>query len=196
MRTALLLALVLVTGCAGRAPPPDDELPPGLEDFDEELPLTPAGYVDLDRYMGRWYMIANIPYFAERGNVGVYVEYRRRADGLIDDIYTAQDAFGLPPFTKKGLIEIVDPIRNAEGRITFLPPLWQDYTVLYLDPEYRYTVIGHPSRDYCWLFAREPAVSDDIYAEMLAALRNNGFDTARVLKIPQKPEQVGAPGFQ
>lgn len=195
MKNAFLLVLFLVAGCAGRAPP-DEPLPPGLEYDEEELPLKAVSYVDLDRYMGRWYMIANIPYFAERGNVGVYVEYTRRADGLIDDLYTARDAFGLPPFTKKGLIEITDPIRNAEGRITFLPPLWQDYAVLYLDDEYRYTVIGHPSRNYSWLFAREPQVSDEIYRDMLAALAANGFDTARVLKIPQAPEQLGAAGFQ
>lgn len=194
VRIVLLLTALLLAACVGRQPQ-DDELPPGLE-FEEEAPLKPVSYVDLDRYVGRWYMIANIPYFAERGNVGVYVEYRRRDDGLLDDLYTARDAFDLPPFTKKGLIEITDPIRNAEGRITFLAPLWQDYAVLYLDADYRYTVIGHPSRNYCWVFAREPSVSDEIYQDMLAALADNGFDTTRVLKIPQRPEQVGTAGFQ
>ena len=37
----------------------------------EAQPLMLAPQVDLDRYAGRWYIIANIPYFAERGNVGV-----------------------------------------------------------------------------------------------------------------------------
>lgn len=32
--------------------------------------LALAEHVDLDRYFERWYIIANIPYFAERGNVG------------------------------------------------------------------------------------------------------------------------------
>ncbi len=31
----------------------------------EGTPLTLAPQVDLDRYAGRWYIIANIPYFAE-----------------------------------------------------------------------------------------------------------------------------------
>lgn len=187
MRFPVLAALALVlAACA--TPLPDFS--------EEEEPLKAVGYVDLDRYMGRWYVIANIPYFAERGNLAPYVEYSRRPDGLIDDKYTALQAFDREPFVKNGLIEITNPMTRSEGRITFLPPLWQDYAVLFLDPDYRYTAIGHPSRNYAWVFAREPRVSDDIYEAMLAALRANGFDTGRVLKIPQRPEDLGAPGFQ
>jgi apolipoprotein D and lipocalin family protein len=42
--------------------------------------LTLASDVDLDRYAGRWHVIANIPYFAEKGNVGSYfdVPYRQK----------------------------------------------------------------------------------------------------------------------
>jgi apolipoprotein D and lipocalin family protein len=189
----LLLAAALLAACAGKTPLDEDldnlEIP-------EEAPLRAVPYVDLDRYMGRWYIVANIPYFAELGNVAPYVEYRRREDARIDDFYTARDGFAEPPFVKKGLIEVTDPMGNAYGRITFLGPLWQDYAVLYLDAEYRHTVIGHPSRDYAWLFAREPRVADADYARMLESLAANGFDPARVLKIPQFPEQLGQAGFQ
>jgi apolipoprotein D and lipocalin family protein len=187
LRHPLLAALALaLVACATPLP-----------DFgEEEEPLNAVGYVDLDRYMGRWYVLANIPYFAERGNLAPYVEYSRRPDGLINDKYTALEAFDRAPFVKDGLIEITNPITRAEGRITFLAPLWQDYAVLFLDPDYRYSVIGHPSRNYAWVFAREPRVSDEIYAAMLAVLRANGFDTSRVLRIPHRPEDVGAAGFQ
>jgi apolipoprotein D and lipocalin family protein len=192
-RLTLLVIALLLAACAGKGAR-DEEVPDygGLED----MPMRPVGHVDLDRFMGRWYIIANIPYFAERGNVGVYVTYSRREDGMIDDLYTAQDAFGLPPFTKNGLIEVTNPLNNAEGRITFLGPLWQDYAVLYLDDDYRYTVIGHPTRDYAWVFAREPRIPATVYKKMIDALVANQFDPARVLKVPQFPEQVGAPGFQ
>ena len=192
LRALLGAALLLLAGCAG-TPLPDQE--PELE-FEEDLPLNPVPYVDLDRYLGRWYIIANIPYFAESGNVAVYVEYSMRKDGIIADRYTAQDRFDLPPFTKDGKIEVTNPVNNAEGRISFLPPIWQDYAVLYIDADYRHTVIGHPSRNYCWIFSREPRMSDAVYQEALAALKANGFDVSRVFKIPQLPEDIGQPGFQ
>ena len=146
--------------------------------------------------MGRWYVLANIPYFAEQGNLAPYVEYTLRPDGVIDDRYTAWEQFGSPPFTKQGFIEITNPMTGSEGRITFLPPLWQDYAVLFVDSEYRYSMIGHPNREYLWLFAREPQMSDEMYGAMLAVARANGFDTTRVLKIPHQREHLGAPGYQ
>jgi apolipoprotein D and lipocalin family protein len=185
-------SLLLMLALAACATVSDD-----IEFSDEdEPPLKSVGYVDLDRYMGRWYMIANIPYFAEAGNVAVYVEYSKRDDGLFTDIYTARDSFDLPPFTKNGLFEITNPITHAEGRITFLPPLWQDFAVVFLDPDYRYSVIAHPSRNYCWIFAREPRMSDSVYQDVLATLADNGFDIGRVLKIPQQRGDLGRPGYQ
>lgn len=184
-KALLLLAALALASCA--TPLSDDE------DWE---PLRAVGHLDVDRYMGRWYVIANIPYFAEHGNLAPYVVYSRRADGLIDKKYTAWERFDGPPFTKDGMIEITNPMTQSEGRITFLPPLWQDYAVLYVDPEYRYTIIGHPSRNYVWLFAREPHISDEMYEVMVAVTRANGFDVSRILRIPHRPEELGAPGFQ
>jgi apolipoprotein D and lipocalin family protein len=163
---------------------------------DDDPPLRSVGYVDLDRYMGRWYIVANIPYFAEAGNVAPYVEYSRRPDGLIDDKYTARDSFDLPPFVKDGLIEVTNPITNAEGRITFLPPIWQDFAVVFLDEDYRHTAIAHPSRNYAWVFAREPRMSESVYQAALAALADNGVDITRVLRIPHRRSEQGLPGYQ
>lgn len=187
MKKTLLMVALVLAACASS---PDDDT-----DW-EDVPLKAVEFVDLDRYMGRWYMIANIPYFAERGNLAPYVEYSRRDDGTIDDKYTARDSFELPPFTKDGTIEITNLATNAEGRITFLMPLWQDYSVLYLDKDYRYSAIGHPTRDYCWFFSREPTMPDEVYEAMLEAAADNGFDTKRILKIPQMATQQGLPGFQ
>jgi apolipoprotein D and lipocalin family protein len=45
-----LLGLGLLAACSSESPPP-----------------TLAPDVDLSRYAGRWYVITNIPYFAEKG---------------------------------------------------------------------------------------------------------------------------------
>ncbi len=186
MKKLMLLCCVLLSGCAC--------LMQG--DF-EDIPLQPVAHVDLDRYMGRWYMMANIPYFAERGNLGPYVEYRRRPDGLIEDrLTTRRGSFSQAPFTKLMEIEIYDSSSNAEGRITYRPFPGQDFAVVYLDPEYRYTVIAHPSRKYAWLFAREPDLPENVYEQMLKTLKRNQFEISQVLRIPHRPEQIGAPGYQ
>jgi apolipoprotein D and lipocalin family protein len=186
VRALLLAAALALAACATPLP-----------DFGEDPePLQSVGYVDLDRYMGRWYLMANIPNFAEQGNLAPYVEYSRRADGMIDDKYTAFEEFGEPSFSKDGFIEITNPMTQAEGRITFLQPLWEDFAVIFLDPDYRYTVVGLQNRKYIWFFAREPQLSDEVYRAMLAVARANGFEVAHVLRFPRRPEDRGAPGYQ
>lgn len=194
MKKLLLLGVLLLAACAGRGNIDEDgfEFPDSIED----VPLLPVPYLDLNRYLGRWYMIANIPYFAESGNKETYVDYSLREDGMLDDVLTARDEFDKKPFQKHGLIDVLNRVNNAEGRITFLQPLWQDYAVLYIDENYQYTVIGHPNRNYCWIFSRTPEMSDEVYGRLLAVLSANHFDTRRILKIPQIPEQLGLPGFQ
>ena len=59
-----LLTAILLSGCATTKPP-----------------LKTVTKVDLGRYMGRWYVIANIPYSLERGKVASYDTYARQADG-------------------------------------------------------------------------------------------------------------------
>ena len=185
--TVVVLAAQLLAGCASSPLRADDI---------EDVPLKAVEYVDLDRYMGRWYMISNIPYFAERGNVAARVEYSLRRDGEIDDLLTAQEGFDKPPFTRLGRISISDPQTQAEGMITFLPPLSQPFSIVYLDDAYQYTVVAHPSRNFCWIFSRKPRMSDEAYQGVLDVLKANLFDVSRILKIPQTPEQVGTLGFQ
>ena len=186
-RPSWLILLALALGaCAGQLP----------QFADDPEPLEAVDYVDLERYMGRWHLIANIPNFAERGNIAPYVEYSRRSDGRIDDKYTAYEEFGKPSFSKDGYIEITNPMTQAEGRITFLPPLWRDYAVIYLDDDYRYTVVGLQDRDYIWFFAREPRVDDDVWEDMLEVAEDNGFDVTQIRKFPREPAHVGAPGYQ
>jgi len=186
VRKILLAAALALAGC----------VTPLAEFGEDEPPLEAVGYVDLDRYMGRWYLIANIPNFAEQGNRAPYVEYSRRADGLIDDKYTALEEFGEPSFSKDGYIEITNPMTQAEGRITFLQPLWEDFAVLFLDPAYRYSVVGLQNRSYIWFFAREPRLSNEVYHAMLDVARKNGFDVTHILRFPHRPEELGAPGYQ
>ena len=187
MKHLVFICVLLLSGCMFHRG--------DLLDLDE-VPLKPVADVDLDRYMGRWYLIANIPYFAERNNVAAYVEYRRGDDGLIEDDFSARKSFDQPRFVKKGEIEIFPDTHNAEGRITFNPFPGQDFTVLYVDKHYQYTVIGHPSRNFCWVFARQPAMPDEAYYKLLRVLSDNAFDVSRVLKIPHRPEQQGTPGYQ
>ncbi len=55
-------------------------------------PLRTVAHVDLDRYLGRWNVIANIPCFWENGKVASYDTYASRAAGKLDNIFTFRES--------------------------------------------------------------------------------------------------------
>lgn len=177
-----ILALLALSGCAMMRGGP---------------PLETVERVDLERYMGQWYVIANIPYFGERGNVAGRAIYRLREDGRIDDIYRYREGdFDAPEKEMRGVAWVVDAATNAEWKVQFYWPIRFGYYIIGLDETYDWAVVGHPSREYAWIMAREPELSDERYAELLALLDRKGFEAGALKKVPQRPEQLGQPGFQ
>lgn len=179
---AATLVVLVLSGCAG---------------FGPKAPLPTVDRVDLEQYMGQWYVIANIPYFGERGNVAGRAIYRARDDGRMDDIYLYRKGnFEAPEKRLEGVAWVIDTDTNAEWKVRFYWPLSFGYYIVGLDEDYQWTMVGHPSRDYAWIMAREPRMDDALYESLLARFEALGYDATRLQKVPQFPEQIGQPGFQ
>ena len=175
-------ALLVLSGCALLAP---------------KAPLPTVESVDLDRYMGQWYVIANIPYFGERGNVAGRAIYRQRDDGRMDDIYIYKKGdFDAPDERLEGVAWVVNERTRAEWKVRFYWPLSFGYHIVGLDEDYQWSMVGHPTRNYAWIMAREPTMDEALYARLLARFEALGYDASKLQKVPQLPEQVGEPGFQ
>lgn len=160
-------------------------------------PLTSTAEVDLARYMGRWWVIANTPYFAENGKVATADVYALRPDGRIDNSYAYRKAFDRPESTMHAIATVVPGTGNAQWRIGFFGGLLKaDYLVLEVAPDYSWALIGQPSRKYAWVFARDPRMDDALYAQLVARFARYGYDPARLRRIPQFADQVGKPGYQ
>jgi apolipoprotein D and lipocalin family protein len=169
----LLLPLLLV-GCASAPKAP---------------PLRTVAHVDLERYVGRWYVIANIPYFLEKGKVASYDTYARRPDGtLVNDFTFRKGDFDASEKTWHGSAWVVNTQTNAEWKVRFVWPFTATYLVLELDPDYRWAVVGTPGRGLLWVLARERQLDDATYAAILERIRAQGIDPAKVVKVPQPSE--------
>ena len=58
--------------------------------------------------------------------------------------------------------------------------------IIDLDPDYSYTVIGYPSRDFVWIMAREPQIPKETYKTITQKLENVGYDLSRIKMVPQQ----------
>jgi apolipoprotein D and lipocalin family protein len=85
----------------------------------------------------------------------------------------------------KVIATVYDQTSNAEWRVPFLNVLRVKYLIIDLDADYRWAVIGHPSRRYGWVISRTPSLPDDVYAGILGRLRGQGYDEKKFVKVPQ-----------
>ena len=68
----------------------------------------------------------------------------------------------------------------------FIWPFKSEYRVIFLYDDYSKTVIGRSKRDYVWIMARKPAISDEEYTDITTFLQEQGYDINKLQKIPQK----------
>lgn len=150
-------------------------------------PVRTVSHVDIDRFMGDWYVIANIPTYIEKQAYNPVENYTRINDREIATTFTFnKGAFDGPlkTYTPRGYIS--DDPSNAIWGMQFIWPVKADYRVVYLDEDYTQTVIGRNKLDYVWIMARTPQISDADYQEILSFIAGLGYDITKVRLAPQQ----------
>jgi apolipoprotein D and lipocalin family protein len=150
-------------------------------------PLALADDVDLGRFMGDWYVIANIPTLIEEGAHNAVESYRLSADGTIATTFTfRKDGFdgAEKRYTPRGFVR--DGTGNAVWGMRFVWPVKADYRIAYVDPAYTQTVIGREARDYVWIMARSPEIPEADFERLVAFAASQGYDAAQIRKVPQQ----------
>ncbi|HEX9185171.1 MAG TPA: lipocalin family protein, partial [Burkholderiales bacterium] len=112
-------------------------------------PLPTVPRVELERFMGSWYVIANIPTFLEKGAHNAVESYRLDGDGTIATTFTFRaGAFDGPEkrYTPRGYV--LERESNAVWGMQFVWPMKADYRIVYLAGDYSRTVICREKRDH------------------------------------------------
>ena len=152
-----------------------------------EEPIKTVDYVDIDRFMGDWYVIANIPTALEKGAHNAVESYRLAEDGSIETGFTfRKDSFDGPEkrYTPRGFIR--DKESNAVWGMRFVWPFKAEYLIVYLDEDYTQTVIGRNKRDYVWIMARKPEIAKVEYDQILTLLAEQGYNIDLIEQVPQR----------
>ncbi|MGJ8649230.1 MAG: lipocalin family protein [Opitutaceae bacterium] len=166
---AIVTCMSLLNGCAS-----------------SKAPLPMAKDVDIDRFMGRWYVVGYTPILVDKAAHNAIEHYRLDDAKKIQTTYQFRDGGfdgELKTHTPVGWVH--DEANNAEWRMQFIWPFRSDYIILYVDAEYTRTIIAHPNRKYAWIMQREPEISDADYEAMLQKLEVVGYDRSVILQLPQ-----------
>jgi apolipoprotein D and lipocalin family protein len=149
-------------------------------------PIPTVEHVDLERFMGRWYVLASIPTFIERGAHNAVESYELDADGSVATTFTFRrggfDGEAVE-YRPRGFVRDAS---NAVWGMQFLWPFEAEYRIVYLSPDYAATIIGRSKRDYVWIMARTPTVAEADYERLEARVRELGYDVAKLARVPQR----------
>ncbi len=172
LAAAIAVAAVLIAACQSVT---NRDLPP--------LELAPS--VDVPRFMGDWYVIANIPTFLEKGAHGAKDSYKLEADGTIATTFSFRaDSFDGAAKTYRSRGFVLDPSGAVWGQ-QYVWPIKADYRISYLDADYSKTVITREKRDYVWIMARTPTLPEAELQKLIAFAGRQGYDTTRIERVPQ-----------
>lgn len=173
-----LVALLLVTmaGC-GVSP--------------QKVTVPVVDKVDLNRFMGPWYVIGVIPTFIEKDIYNAVESYGLAADGTISTTFTFnKGAFDGPAKRMQPRGFVIPGTNNAIWGMQFIWPIKAEYVISYLDAEYTETIIARSARDYVWIMARTPTLDDTRYAALVRKVADMGYDMGKLVKVPQRPAVV------
>lgn len=178
--SALVAAAVAVLFIAGCAVSPTPKIQPVAE-------------IDLQRFMGDWYVIGNIPTRPERNAFNAVESYSLQPDGTIATRFRYREgAFDGELKTMNPVATVVPGTNNAVWGMQFIWPVKAEYVIVDVDPAYQITVIGRSDRDYAWIMARTPRIAETSYQAAVAKLQALGYSVDNLRRVPQRwPEQPG-----
>lgn len=154
-------------------------------------PIQTVESVDLNRFMGDWYVIASIPTFIEKNAYNAIESYRLDDDGTVATTFRFNKGGSDGPIKEyhpRGFIR--DKQSNAVWGMQFVWPFKAEYRIIYLNDDYSVTDVGRTKRDYVWIMARKPAISTVEYALILNFVKEQGYDITKLHKVPQKDNQA------
>jgi apolipoprotein D and lipocalin family protein len=162
----------------------------GVAAADPERPLPVAPSVELARYVGKWYEIARLPNrFQGQCASDVTATYALLPDGQLQVINACRTGNGAVvrvegrarPADASGPNTKLE-VRFVPAWLGWLPFVWGDYWIVDLAPDYSYSVVGTPSREYLWILARSPDMDAATYDQLTQRAAAQGFEVGRLIR--------------
>jgi apolipoprotein D and lipocalin family protein len=144
--------------------------------------VTTVPYVDLNRYLGRWYEVARLPLkWEDPKATDITATYSLNDSGTVRVDNRCFDEEGK---ASQSLGEAsVQNDANSQLKVTFLPEFirWLpftsgDYWIIKLDSDYQHALVGTPDNKNLWLLSRSPHIEDEVKAAYLQEAQRQGFD--------------------
>jgi apolipoprotein D and lipocalin family protein len=148
-------------------------------------PIKPVAHIDLPRFMGDWYVIATIPTVFERSTYNAIETYKLQPDGRVATSFRFRNGSDSPVKVIHSTGFVKGDTGNAVWGVQLFWPIKMQYIVAYLKEDYSQTIVARDDRDYTWIMARTPTISQGDYDALLARVTSMGYPPSKIRKVPQ-----------
>ncbi|MFZ8932296.1 MAG: lipocalin family protein [Bacteriovoracaceae bacterium] len=147
--------------------------------------LPTANYVEIERYVGKWYTITTLPQFFSLNCAGQTAEYEIVAPGKISVLNTCIKRSGKTR-TIEGQAYVTNTLTNAELEVSFnsfftrLFKVKGEYIIIKLDRDYEYVMVGSSNRKSLWIMSKSPKMPKKVLNSYIALAKKLGFKTNKL----------------
>lgn len=151
----------------------------------DEFPREPS--IDVPRYMGAWYVIAHVPPTSTKNSYNSIERYQLNKKGEIETLFTYREGgFEGEQVTMRPLGFALEESKGAVWAMQFFWPLKMEYTISYVDDDYETTIVARSKRDWVWIMARTPMITEEKYTDLLNRVELLGYSLENIRKVPQQ----------
>jgi apolipoprotein D and lipocalin family protein len=151
--------------------------------------LKTVDSVDVQKYMGKWYDIADYPAWFQKNCVAVTATYTLMPNGTVKVLNECRKEKLDGKYSSiTGKAWVSDKKTNSKLKVRFFWPFSADYWIIDLGKDYEYAVVSEPTRKFLWILCRKPVMDETVYNGIIDRLKKQGFDLTKLQKILQSPE--------
>ena len=153
--------------------------------YSQESEMKTVDYVDIERFMGKWFVTAIVPNMIENGATNASDIYELNTDGTIAITYDAIKDGKKKQIKQKGTI--INKESNADWTIQmkkpYVPFLKFPFKIILIDPNYKYMAVGYPDNKMGWIMNRDTNMDESLYESILVELEEFGYSRDQFVKI-------------
>eukprot|EP01016_Furgasonia_blochmanni_P038942 TRINITY_DN476_c0_g1_i6.p1 TRINITY_DN476_c0_g1~~TRINITY_DN476_c0_g1_i6.p1 ORF type:complete len:241 (-),score=54.02 TRINITY_DN476_c0_g1_i6:89-763(-) len=162
--------------------------------WEKPAPLDVVQFVDLQRYLGRWYEIARFPMSKEDGLVCITANYSLNQDKTIKVENSGRK--GTSSGEVSGVTGKAWTVNDGHSKlkVQFFWPFSGDYWIIDLDADYQWALIGEPWRENGWILSRSPQLDVTLLEKLIQKFEQKGWDIS-LLSITEQSCQITSRGI-
>lgn len=144
--------------------------------------------VDVEKFMGDWYVLAGRFTFLEvdvHNGLENYTWNQEQQRIDVDFTYNKGSLTG-PQKSIPQKAWVYNQETKAHWKVSPMWPFKFDYLIVDLDENYLWTAIGVPDQKYLWIMARDWQNPEPTIQAAIKRLEAKGYDTKNLIRVPQQ----------